>query len=181
MSTFLSGRPLYEMEKVKIKVLKKIPEIKVGNEVLGPLAKDQELEIERWIANILKDEGYVEIVDDKSIDLKVISKVAWGENRTSQLLSLEPTFYVKAKSYLKLLSERAKNNPEVLNEKRAAEVKLTDIINCRIQKIVNMALMGTQPPKEVFERLTPEEKMLFNELLNLILRWRRSIKGEDNG
>ncbi|MHC1601584.1 MAG: hypothetical protein ACXQTB_04495 [Candidatus Nezhaarchaeales archaeon] len=181
MSTSLSGEPLYDVEKVKVKVLKNVPEIKVGDEVLGPLIQDQELEVERWIARILREEGYVEIIDEKAVDLTMLSKIAWKESRTPQLTPLEPAFYVKVKNYLKSLNERAKSNPEILSEKKMAEVKLTDIVNCRIQKIVYMALTGAQPPREVLENLTPEEKMLFDELSSTISRWRQSIRGESNG
>lgn len=181
MVAFLCGELFYDMEKVKVKVVRKVPEIKVGGEVLGPLDQDQEVEVERWIAEVLKEEGYVEIVDEKSVDLSFISKVAWREIRTDQLVPLEPAFYVKTRKYLKALSEKAKISPEALSEKRNVEVRLTDIVNCRIQKIVSLALTGAQPPKEVFDRLTPEEKILFNELRGLISRWRRTIKGEENG
>jgi hypothetical protein len=181
MATSLYGEPLYDVEKVKVKVLKKVPEIRINEEVLGPFPQDQEVEIERWIAKILKEEGYVEIVDERGIDLTAISRIAWKESRTPQLVLLEPTFYVKARSYLKSLAEKAKANPEALNEKKLAEVRLIDIINCRVQKIVNMALTGAQPPREVLDCLTPEERMLFNELCGLISRWRRRVKGGENG
>jgi hypothetical protein len=181
MATFLCGEPLYDVEKVRVKVLKKVPEIRIGEEVLGPFSQDQEVEVERWVAKILREEGYIEIVDEKGIDLATISKIAWKESRTPQLTPLEPTFYVKARGYVKSLAEKAKINPETLNEKRLAEVRLTDVINCRVQKIANMALTGTQPPREVLDCLTPEERTLFNELCGLISRWRRSIKGGDNG
>lgn len=181
MATFLCGEPLYDMERVRVKVIKKIPEIKVGDEVLGPLDQDQEVEVERWIARVLREEGYVEIIDERSVDLSFISKVAWKESRTDQLVPLEPTFYVKVRKYLKTLNEKAKVNPETLNEKRSVEVRLTDIVNCRTQKIVSLALTGAQPPREVFDRLTPEEKILFNELRGLITRWRQTIKGEEYG
>ncbi|MEM4647678.1 MAG: hypothetical protein QXQ03_04790, partial [Candidatus Nezhaarchaeales archaeon] len=178
MVAFLCGEPFYDMEKVKVKVIRKIPEIKVGGETLGPLDQDQEVELERWVARVLKEEGYVDIIDEKDVDLSLISKIAWKEVRTDQLVPLEPTFYVKARRYLKILNEKAKVNPEALNEKRAVEVKLTDVINCRIQKIVNLALTGSKPPREVLDSLTPEEKMLFNEVRYLISRWRRTVKGE---
>jgi len=181
MATSLCGEPLYDVEKVRVKVLKRVPEIRVGEEVLGPFPQDQEVEVERWVAKILKEGGYVEIVDEKMIDLTAISKVAWRESRTSQIVPLEPTFYVKARNYLKSLAEKAKASPEALNEKRLAEVKLIDVINCRIQKIVNLALTGTQPPREVLDCLTPEERVLFNEVCGLISRWRRSIRGGENG
>ena len=181
MATFLCGEPLYDVEKVKVKVLRRIPEIRVGEGVLGPFPQDQEVEVERWIARILKEEGYVELIDEKGIDLAMISRIAWKESRTPQLVQLEPTFYVKVRSYLKSLVEKAKASPEALNEKKLAEVRLIDIINCRAQKIVNIALTGAQPPREVLDCLTPEEKMLFNEVCGLISRWRRSIKGEENG
>ncbi len=181
MVTFLCGEPLYDLEKVRVKVLKRVPEIRVGEEVLGPFSQDQEVEVERWVAKILKEEGYVEVVDERGVDLATISKIAWRESRTPQPIPLEPTFYVKARNYLKSLAERAKVNPEALNEKKQAEVRLIDIINCRVQKIVNMALTGTQPPREVLECLTPEEKLLFNEVCGLISRWRRSVKGGENG
>ncbi|MCS7140405.1 MAG: hypothetical protein N3F04_04855 [Candidatus Nezhaarchaeota archaeon] len=169
------------MEKVKVRVLKSIPEIKVGGGVIGPLAQGQEVEIERWIARVLKEEGYVEIIDEKSVDLPLLSKIAWRESRSSQLTSLEPSFYVKVKKYLKSLSEKAKVSPEALSEKKTAEVKLIDIVNCRLQKIVAMALASAQPPKEVIESLTPEERMLFNELSSAISRWRQDVLGEGSG
>ena len=181
MATFLCGEPLYDVEKVKVKVLKRVPEIRVGEEVLGPFLQDQEVEVERWIARILKEEGYVEVVDEKGVDLATISRIAWKESRSPQPAPLEPTFYVKVRNYLKSLAEKARISPEALNEKRLAEVRLIDIINCRVQKIVNIALTGAQPPREVLECLTPEEKMLFNEVCGLISRWRRSVKGGEDG
>jgi len=181
MATSSCGELLYDVEKVKVKVLKRVPEIRVGEEVLGPFPQDQEVEIERWIAKVLEEGGYVEIVDEKKIDLTAISKIAWKESRTPQLIALEPTFYVKARNYLKSLVEKVKASPEALNEKRLTEARLIDVINSRTQKIVNLALTGAQPPREVLDCLTPEERVLFNEVCSLISRWRRSIRGGENG
>ncbi len=181
MKASLSGELAYDMEKVRVKVLKNTPEIKAGGEVIGPLFKDQEVEVERWIARILKEEGYVEILDDRSIDLTTLSKIAWRENRSSQLTPLEPSFYAKARAYLKSLSEKAKEKPEVLGEKKIAESRLIDIINCRVQKIVSLALAGAQPPRDVLNNLTPEEKMLLDELSSIISRWKQEVRGEDIG
>ncbi|MDI9619709.1 MAG: DNA replication complex GINS family protein [Candidatus Nezhaarchaeota archaeon] len=181
MNSSSAGDVFYAFEKVKVRFLKRTPEVEVGGEVLGPFNQNQEVEVDRWIARMLSEEGYAEVIDEKGVDLNALSKIAWKESRNPQLSRLEPTFYVKARHYLQKLAEKASRAPEALTEKKSAEVKLTDIINCRLQKIVHMALVGTQPPREVLENLTPEEKLLLEELSTMISQWRRDIRGENHG
>jgi len=172
---------VYGMEKVKVRVLRPTPELKVGDEVLGPFTQNQEVEVERWIAQVLVEKGYAEMLDSQDVDLTLLSRIAWREERTPQLTQLEDSFYAKVKAYLDKLNEKARTSTEALTEKRMAKVKLIDIVNCRLQKIVNMALMGGQPPKDVLSCLTPEERALLEELSEAIERWRRSVGGVEDG
>ena len=83
---------VYGMEKVKVRVLRPTPELKVGDEVLGPFTQNQEVEVERWIAQVLVEKGYAEILDSQDVDLTLLSRIAWREERTPQLTQLEDSF-----------------------------------------------------------------------------------------
>ena len=55
-----------------------------------------------------------------------------------------------------------------------AEMKAQDLVSCRVQKVVRLALEKGAPPK-VIEGMAFEERILFNSVHQLIEAWRNTI------
>ncbi|RLE52233.1 MAG: hypothetical protein DRJ33_04270 [Candidatus Methanomethylicota archaeon] len=168
----------YEEAQVDVVFIKPCPQVKVAEEVLGPFNEGVETKLPLWLAMSLANQGIVRLRQDSSRSLVELSKSAWREERSDTLLPVDPDFYSRLRSYLKELKLKVEKSPsqQALNEQRQAEIKANDLVNCRLQKIVKMAL-DKNPPKNLVDNMTTEEKVFFNSLRELIEKWRGLILG----
>lgn len=168
----------YEEGSVDVVFVKPCSEIKVAGGVVGPFNEGVETALPRWIAKILAENGVVKIKQDASRNLVELSKSAWREERSDSLLPVDEDFYPRLRSYLRELKSKVDAAPtqQLINELRQAELKAKDLVNCRLQKIVRIALDRT-PPKNLIDNMAAEEKVLFNSIRELIEVWRSHILG----
>ncbi len=161
------------VEEVKVEILKPLPEV-LEDRQLHLLPVGAVVEIPRWMASVLEKEGYVKVVDSEAIDLASLSKLSWREERSSNLLPAPETLYPKIRQYLDRLRQEASANIEAHAAMKQAEVRVRDIMRCRLQKLVQAAL-STSVPRGLLDNLTPEERFLYERLKHLIDRWLSSI------
>lgn len=166
----------YEEEVVEVIFVKPCSAIKVAEEVIGPFNEGVETTLPRWIAKTLAENGIIKIKQDTSRNLVELSKSAWREERSDTLLPVDEDFYPRLRNYLRELKLKADTSPtqQLINELRQADLKAKDLINCRLQKIVRIALDRT-PPKNLIDNMAAEEKALFNSIRELIEVWRSHI------
>jgi len=172
---------LYEEGTVEVIFQKRLPQLKLGGEEIGSPAEGSELKLPLWAAMVLEEEGYVKIKGKEDLQLKPndIIKLTWREERSESISKLPTNFYPRLRELLRSLNENIKKNPThtALNEQRQVSIKVLDLLNCRLQKILRLSFERV-PSKPSIEMLEPEELALFNSLRSEIEEWRQRILSE---
>ena len=154
------ARVLEEIQQVKI-----TPKRDLSLERLGiRLFKDVEVEVPKWLADILVEEGFAEI---EEVDWKIISEKLYKEKVSLMPLELPSYTYP-------LIREILENSPRDSLIRRDA----ISLVNRRISKILNhirtsIALTSKRTPKN----LLPEELILYNALRAVVDGWMSAFLG----
>ncbi|MEM3453242.1 MAG: hypothetical protein QW835_06425 [Candidatus Hadarchaeum sp.] len=150
--------------KQHVRVIKDLPEVELVGRKLGPLAVGDETELWLWDANVLRSSGFVDFL--QPITAAEIRKLVFAEERGSEPLSLPDNFYVStASSLLSLLrGGRKKEADEIISQ-------VFLLLEARLPKLVRLAFSP-----EVPFGLTPEERLLVNEVSEVIDDWNRRLK-----
>jgi DNA replication initiation complex subunit (GINS family) len=108
--------------------------------------------------------------------LTLLNKVQWTETLQSglRLSSLPEYFYPKLRRYVGDLKERAVNDAAASHEHRQAEKSTTDIVNCRIRKLVNLAASSSSAGS-ILRDLSREERALYEQLHASIIEWKANV------
>lgn len=168
-----SALPLL-VEEVRVEILKPLPEL-LRDRPLHMLPVGAVVEVPRWLASILEEEGYVKVLDSQGLDIQGLSRLSWREERSPSLIEVDSLLYPKIRELLERLEEEASTNIEAHSVKRQAEVKVLDIVRCRLQKLIQAAA-SPSVPRGLVESLTPEERMLYEEIRWIIERWTSRVK-----
>ncbi|MEM2136399.1 MAG: hypothetical protein QXI93_00375 [Candidatus Methanomethylicia archaeon] len=169
-----------EIDFVKATVKKVKPPIEVGGIKIGLDSEGMEIQIPRWLSNKMLEQGVIEVKGVEDISVKDLRKILWKESRETSLTKMDPQFYAKAKRIMQKINEEIKKSPtpEKLQDKKRYEDTLTDIINCRMQKIIQLALTESIPPT-IMENITVEERILLKEIKWILLTWREQMTSWD--
>jgi len=103
---------------------------------------------------------------------KVLRKVRWIESRDlSQLQALDPCFFLKVGLLLKHLEGK------IDDARKVGDIKATaiDIVRLRLQKILRAVLANPEYNRDLAERLTIEERMLYATLCRTVKSWYDSM------
>lgn len=163
----------YEGSRVRVRAVRDLPEIRAGDTVLGPIREGQELEVAYWIALELVRGGHAKFHEEDVMTLTLLNKVQWTETLQSglRLSSLPEFFYPKLRRYLRDIKERAAEDAAVSHTHRQAEKIITDIVNCRVRKLVNLAASNSSAGS-ILRDLSREERALYEQLHTLIMEWK---------
>ena len=166
----------YEGSQVRVRAVRDLPEIRAGDTVLGPLREGQELEVAYWMAVELVRGGHAQFHEEDVMTLTLLNKVQWTETLQSglRLSSLPEFFYPKLRRYLRDLKERTAEDAAVSHEHRQAEKTTTDIVNCRVRKLVNLAASNSSAGS-ILRDLSREERALYEQLHTLIREWKANV------
>ena len=130
--------------------------------------KGEILNIPRWVANILESEKHVEIKDSETlVELKqaVMKEELHGD---FDLITLEPRFYIKIKSYMKRLSEKDSVKVESL---------LNKLLRTRKTKIIRLA-DSSKLTAEISQKLSVEEHEFYNQVHETSIKFSKKIVGD---
>ena len=130
--------------------------------------KGEILNIPRWVANILESEKHVEIKDSETlVELKqaVMKEELHGD---FDLITLEPHFYIKIKSYMKRLSEKDYVKVESL---------LNKLLRTRKTKIIRLA-DSSKLTAEISQKLSVEEHEFYNQVHETSIKFSKKIVGD---
>ncbi|HDO21028.1 MAG: DNA replication complex GINS family protein [archaeon GB-1845-036] len=166
---------------VKAVIKKAYSPIRIGDAKIDLNAEGLEIQLPRWAARRLFQLGLIEIKSIDEIGLRELLRMLWRESREINLTSIDPHFYPKIKRTLRKIREEIKENlqPETIQKLKRFENTVMDIINCRIQKIVQAAL-SEAIPQILMENMTIEEKALLGEIKQIIKKWKEyMLKGEE--
>ena len=130
--------------------------------------KGEILNIPRWVANILESEKHVEIKDSETlVELKqaVMKEELHGD---FDLITLEPHFYIKIKSYMERLSEKDYVKVESL---------LNKLLRTRKTKIIRLA-DASKLTAEISQKLSVEEREFYNQVHEASIKFSKKIVGD---
>ena len=130
--------------------------------------KGEILNIPRWVANILESEKHVEIKDSETlVELKqaVMKEELHGD---FDLITLEPHFYIKIKSYMKRLPEKDYVKVESL---------LNKLLRTRKTKIIRLA-DASKLTAEISQKLSVEEREFYNQVHEASIKFSKKIVGD---
>ncbi len=166
---------MHEEDLVRVAFQRDFPEVAVGEFHEGPFEGGSEAKLPLWVAKILEADGVVKIDEGQQLRPNELYKLSMRE-RGEILYPLIPHFYSRVRDLLSRLNSAVKSNPTVpvLNEQRQVQMKAQDLVNCRLQKIMRLAL-ERNPAKSSIDALEPEERALFNILRTEIEDWRQKI------
>lgn len=166
----------YENSLVKIVANRNCPEIKLAGLTVGPFDEGNEYEVYFWVAKELANSGMVHFREDDILDATKLFKVQWkeGVQIPGQISELPEDFYPKLRRYLATIKEEISKQPEKINEYEKTKHLAKDIVNSRLKKIVSLSA-GPSQTDQVLKKLTSEEKILYEQLVKLISRWKTNI------
>lgn len=167
----------YAANAVKVMVLRDAGSVRIGEDSLT-LAKGTEVELPRWAAVRLSELGIAKFKEEP-LTIEDVARVHYNEMNVRspmQLGKLPEGFYQRARDYISQLERGLKEtaDPALFREKMRAEVMLKEIIEKRISMIMQL-VMSSNAAVHVIERLTPEERVLYNELRTAVEEWKALV------
>jgi len=170
----------YKLERVRVMVVKDYGSLEIDG-VVYELRRGTEIELPRWIAEVLEEAGIVEVLET-GLGLEDIARIHFSTHSVKSMRELErlpENFYIQAKEYLRELEARIRRelNTTLLEEKQKAELYLVEIINRRLGMILQV-LRSPASLAEIYEKFTEEEKLLADALRGLIEEWREKVFGK---
>ncbi|HSV49650.1 MAG TPA: hypothetical protein VLH35_04980 [Candidatus Acidoferrales bacterium] len=168
----------FENSMVKIVANRNCPEIKLAGLTVGPFDEGNEYEIYFWVAKELAQTGMVHFREDDMLDSTKLSRAQWKETSCipGQISELKSDFYPKLRRFLLEQKDQATQTQqsEKFQEYDRTKHLARDIVNSRLKKIVSLAAAPAQS-EQILNKLTTEEKILYEQLVKLISQWKAKI------
>jgi len=167
----------YEDSPVRIMALTNLQEVTVADATIGPLEEGKEFEAHYWIAEELVKAGYARFREDDLLTYVTLNKLHWRETKLQLGLQISPLpdhFYPKLRRFLNAARERSSAEPTAATEYLQGTRLARDIINCRLRKIVSLAISSTRAAP-VMDALSKEERMLFERVRFAVAEWEKRI------
>ncbi len=156
-------------QNIKISLTKDIPSLKIGSVEVKESKAGEMIEVPRWASDVLCNLGFGEREDDMGVELfKALTRERMQE--PTQLSGLPANFYFKLRSYIQNFSTGSAAN-EADFEKVSNSAR--SIIALRISKL--LCLVGLPSPPQDVQSITPEEKILYDSIHELVSRWKESM------
>ena len=166
----------YLLSPVRITLLENLPAIQVGEVSLEASQAGTTLEVPRWVAEIITRSGLADMAEE-SLDAELFKAISRERIQGSaQLASLKEDFHLKVHRHLSHSSIQSETNPETRDTYEKLSITAYDLVTMRMVKVIQLAA-SRSPPLDIFEKITLEEKLLFNQVQQLVNHWRSSILG----
>jgi hypothetical protein len=164
---------------VKIVANRNCPEIKLAGLTVGPFDEGNEYEVFLWVGKELASTGMVHFREDDVSDMTKLNQTHYREGSQQipgQITQLPEDFYPRLRRFIADLKLEASKEPESekYQDYNRAKYIARDIVNSRLKKIVALASAPKQTD-QVLNRLTSEERFLYDQLLKLISEWKSKI------
>ncbi|MEM3541893.1 MAG: hypothetical protein QXZ54_02075 [Candidatus Methanomethylicia archaeon] len=165
-----------EVESIKAIVKNVRQPIEVGGNKIILEPEGAEIQIPKWASEKMLKMGLIELKTTEELGIKDIRKILWKESRETSLAKIDPQFYAKVRQKIQKMREELKKEPtpEKIQEQRNYESTFIDIVNCRIQKILQLAITEAIP-QTIMENMTMEEKMLLREIRYVLSTWKNKL------
>ncbi|MCW4041158.1 MAG: DNA replication complex GINS family protein [Candidatus Bathyarchaeota archaeon] len=168
---------VYENLIVTLIASRSIPDLLVDDVIDGQIDPGQKFETRHWIATHLVDAGLADFEGARELDFSTLYKIHWKETKlqTGRRISDIPEhFYPKLRRYIHSLKQHIAAEATRSSEYHNAQRLARDILNCRLRKIVSLSA-STSLTGEMLQKLSVEERALFNNLQTIISEWKSHI------
>ncbi|MCD6084218.1 MAG: DNA replication complex GINS family protein [Desulfurococcales archaeon] len=165
---------------VRVAVLRDLGRVRTegGWEVFS---RGEEAFLPLWLAKELERKGFVEIRETPLTEVDMAKYlIVERSHPRGKFQSLKERFYLEARELyrkLKAKIEEKRMSAKDLLASIKVEADLQDIVNIRVSKIIQVALLGGKL-EDFEEQLLLEEKVLFNCAKNLVDSWVREVLGD---
>jgi DNA replication factor GINS len=167
----------YLTEAVRVIVLKNLPPVTIDGTTYD-LRKGVELEMPRWLAEVLQAEGVVE-KSGLEISLEDAARVHFSAMNMRSPSDLEPLprhFYVSLKKQIERLDRAIRERPTISDIE--LRHKLVQYLSEIVERRLMMILYSIRSPAvlaELSSRLSPEEQFIQQLVYRSIEAWRERI------
>jgi hypothetical protein len=150
-------------------------EMKLAGLDVGPFDEGNEYQVYYWIAKELQAAGIVHIREEERLDGGKLYKIQWkeGVQLPGMISELPQDFYPKLRRYL-IFAEGEAVQPEKIQEYHKVKALAKDIINSRLKKIIALS-SATAHSEQVLKKLTAEERIIYEQLGEIISTWKNQI------
>ncbi len=167
----------YRLRPIRVMVVKDYGRITIDGAEYT-LNKGAEIEVPRWLADILEEMGVANPVE-RGLDIEDITRVHFSTLNARTPAELEPLprdFYMEALRYIERLSVRIKRefNASLLEEQQKAVRYLLEIIDRRLTLILQ-SIRSPASIAEISSKLSPEELVLLNSLKESLEIWQKFL------
>ncbi len=168
---------LFENSLVKIVANQNFSEVKLGGLNVGPFEEGNEYEVHYWIAEKLIESGIAHFREETNLTASDLYKVQWKERVqvAGQIADLPDEFYPRLRRHLCQLKKEVLKQPERIQEYDKARQLVNDIVNSRLKKIVALSA-GPSQTDQVVKKMAPEERLIYEQLGEIIAQWRTRIQ-----
>ncbi len=165
----------YENSLISVVANRNFAEMKLAGLNVGPFDEGNEYQVYYWIAKELQAAGIVHIREEELLDGSKLYKAQWkeGVQIPGMISELPQNFYPKLRRYL-IFAEAEAVQPEKIQEYHKVKALAKDIINSRLKKIISLSSASAQSD-QVLKKLTAEEKIIYEQLVEIISTWKNQI------
>jgi len=165
----------YRNTPVAVVVKTPIEKFTVQDSNYGPYDKGNEVDLPRWVAEVLISQNIVQI-KGAGVDLPILQKAVWRETSEPVLQGLSPLFFFQVKQHINHLARKNLESPNniVLSTQKKMEGLLRDLITSRLIKLMKISLRAERLHQSK-EKMTEEEHWLIDQLVSLLRNWEKHV------
>jgi len=178
ISTFIQDREMeYLLNPVKLIVKHSLPKITMDSFEIEESKERDLIELPRWAAEEIAELGFAEI-QEESFEIEMLKALSRERIQGSnQISTLTGDFYLKLKRHLRRLKEETKTKNGTKQDYDESYIKAMDLLKTRTVKLLPLTV-GEDTP-EIMQKITSEEQTLFNEIRNIVQKWKNTVLEEN--
>jgi len=164
----------YLFENIKVTVEKDLEDDPILQRYgLKGLKRGDSVEMPRWIAEILEDEGIVRGLEE-GFEVEMF-RVLNREKLQGphQISSVRPDLYLRLRRYLLSLKRRGPSDAH-----NRFRIYAQDLVRLRLNKVITLAT-SSAPVDQAIPNMTPEEIALYKEIHRVVESWKRLMLGDE--
>ncbi|MFQ6011173.1 MAG: hypothetical protein ACE5KG_03265 [Nitrososphaerales archaeon] len=156
-------------QNIRLSLTKDIPNLRIGSIEVKESKSGEIIEVPRWASEVLCKLGFGKRDDDMGVELfKALTRERM--QAPTQLSGLPENFYFRLRTYIRNFTSgsvtKEQDFEKVSNSARS-------IIALRISKL--LCLAGLSSPPEEVQSITPEEKILYDNIHEMVSHWKESM------
>ncbi len=166
----------YLLDKARVTVRENLPKIEIGSVSVNEMKQGDTIELTKWIADILNEMRFAES-QEESFEGEMFKALSRERIQgPTQLSTLEKDFFIRMRRFLQLTKRKAEENPSLKQNYERVAVSAYDLVALRTSKLIALST-SSSPPADLPDKITPEEKILFDAAFNLVSKWRDAVLG----